>query len=714
MLAGGGHSHVIVLRMLGMNPIPGLRVTLISPETETPYSGMLPGVIAGHYDRQGAHIDLAPLCRFAGAAFIRSRVDAIDPDAQEVRVSGRPPIRYDVLSIDVGSTPSLGGLNESEVIPVKPISSFLSRWDAFLKRFSAGDVRQVGFVGGGAGGTELCLAVAEYLDNNFPDHSAKLNVFTDGKTILREFPPSVRIRFEKLLDTKRINVHRDFRAVNAHEGLLLSNDGREVSLDEIFCTTQASAQSWPQLAGLSVDEAGFIQVKDTLQTLSHDNIYAVGDCATMVDHPRPKAGVFAVRQGMPLFRNIKRYLLGEELKPFRPQKRFLALLTMGAKHAVASRNGLSVEGDWVWRWKHWIDQRFMQRFTALPLMEVDNRGTLLEDFDTQMHCGGCGSKVSSDLLSDVLAELMDDKVPTDDAAIVEVPAGQQLIQSVDHLRGFVEDPYVQARIAVCHAFSDIYACGGRPASAMAMLTLPFAKPDVTRGMLKVMMTGILEQLEEEGATLIGGHTSEGAELSVGFTANGLVKPGRRWAKTGVQPDDVLILTKALGTGTILAADMQRLARGVWVETALSSMMQSNRMAAEVLADYPVSACTDITGFGLAGHCLEMLAGGHSGISLTAEELPLLVGVEQCLKWGVRSTLHEANQRSVLLYGDVPGAAKADIIFDPQTSGGLLVGMPAENADACVAALKAAGCERAAIIGAVTDQSGLVIDGGYRG
>jgi len=141
VLAGGGHSHVIVLRMLGMQPIPGLKVTLISPDPETPYSGMLPGVVAGHYTRDDAHIDLVPLCRFAGASFVRGSVEGIDTEARYLNVSGRPPIRYDILSIDVGSTPSLGGLPEDAVIPVKPISSFLERWHGFLERFVAGEAQ---------------------------------------------------------------------------------------------------------------------------------------------------------------------------------------------------------------------------------------------------------------------------------------------------------------------------------------------------------------------------------------------------------------------------------------------------------------------------------------------------------------------------------------------------------------------------------------------
>jgi selenide,water dikinase len=425
----------------------------------------------------------------------------------------------------------------------------------------------------------------------------------------------------------------------------------------------------------------------------------------MVNHPRPKAGVFAVRQGMPLFKNIGTVLLGQSAKPFKPQDKFLALLTTGSQHAVATRNGLTFDGDWVWRWKNWIDQRFMQRFSDFPEMDRGENEGLLADFGDQMHCGGCGAKVSADLLSEVLAEFFGDAAPGGDAAPVTAPPGRQLLQSVDHLRAFTPDLYIQSRVAVCHAFSDIYACGGSALNAMVMLTLPFAKPEVTRGMLREVMAGIVAQLAEEGAALIGGHTSEGMESSIGLTVNGAVDPNKAWSKTGANAGEVLILTKPLGTGVVLAADMQQQARGNWVDSALTMMMQSNRHAAEVIAGFSVSACTDLTGFGLAGHCREMLLEQGPGLELDVDALPLLPGAADCLAAGVRSTLHEANRQAAL----VPGGS--EVLYDPQTSGGLLFSLPSEEAADCLAALRQAGYPEAAIIGVFADTSGLSVSGG---
>lgn len=707
VLVGGGHSHVIFLRMLGMNPIPGLQVTLISPDSATPYSGMLPGLIAGHYQPDEIYIDLVPLCRFAGVNFIQAEVTGMEVTSQHVCTTTRPPIHYDLVSIDIGSRPSLGSLPASEqIIPVKPIGHLLKRWQAFIERFHEGAIKEIGFVGAGAGGVELCLAVQHHLQTNFPEKKCHVNLFTDGKTILNEFDASLRIRFEKLLVRAGIQVHRDFRAEDFVDGQLCSDDQRKVRLDEIFWITQAGIQSWPAESGLAVDAAGFIQVGDTLQSLSHDNVFAVGDCATMVNHPRPKAGVYAVRQGKPLFENISAIVLKKKPNHYKPQSRFLSLISTGPQYAIAARNGFSLEGKWVWRWKNWIDQRFMQRFTQLPRMSSKPVNALQEEFDDQMHCGGCGSKVSSEILGEVLNELMGDAAPSDDAAIIEVPENKLLLQSVDHFRSFINDPYQQARIAVSHALSDIYACGGKPVSAMALITLPFAKPGVTKSMLTQIMTGTLHQLTDEGLSLVGGHTSEGMELSIGFAVNGLVAASDIWRKDSLRCDDVLILTKALGTGAILAADMQHRARGDWVRAALLSMAQSNRQAAEILRSCDVSACTDVTGFGLAGHCLEMIGKNELGIELNLESLPILGGAMNCIEaLNITSSLHGANKRASGLTGL---SRDAEILFDPQTSGGLLACIPADQANSCIDRLKEAGFEQADRIGHVTARSGLSI------
>jgi selenide,water dikinase len=700
VLAGAGHSHVIVLRKLGMQPVPGLQVTLVSPGVRTAYSGMLPGVVAGHYAEDDIHIDLEPLCRFAGARFIKSRVTHIDPGSQLVMCQGRPPLSFDVLSVDIGITPALQGIAgaSQDGIPVKPINRFLEKWDAFLDRVAAGNVSSVGFVGAGAGGVELCLAVRHRL-GQWTDRDIAFHLFSDKATILPGYPAGVGARFSEHLSRQDIAVHCDFAAVAYENRVLRSASGEEYRVDEAFFVTRAASRAWLRDTGLDLDENGFIKVRDTLQVTGHDNVFAAGDIAHVVSHPRPKAGVFAVRQGPPLYDNLLRVLHGKRARAFRPQQEFLSLITTGGRHAVASRNGISVEGRWVWRWKDWIDRRFMRRFSRLPKMKTEKFTGLLEGFDEQMQCGGCGSKVSADILREVLKELGVNAAGLDDAAVYRVPPGKVMLSSVDAFRAFIDDPWRFAQVAVNHALGDIYAMGGEPVAALAVVTLPRATATKTRELLRQLLSGALEKLGSEGVDLMGGHTSEGMEMSLGFTVNGIADEGRLLTKADMRDGDVLIVTRAIGTGALFAADMQAKAKGDWIDSALASMLLSNRGAMDILMAHQVRAATDVTGFGLAGHLSEMLEASHMAAILDLDALPVLPGALEVIAGGITSTLHEGNRRSV------PGISLSahenyEVLFDPQTSGGLLASVSAKEAPKVLAALREAGYPEAAIIGRV--------------
>lgn len=703
VLVGGGHSHVIVLRMLAMKPVPGIQVTLVSPDVVTPYSGMLPGFVAGHYSYDDIHIDLVRLCRFAGARFIQARVNHVDPDAQQVECEGRPPLFYDVLSIDVGVTPELDSVSGAPdaVIPVKPISEFLDRWEVFLERAATGEEMEVGVVGAGAGGVELCLAIhyrllTELAKRRLPNR-VRFHLFSDGSGVLQEFDEAVQHRFLAWFEEREIQVWPQFRVSKISGKTLHSENGDQAALDEIFWVTSAMPQPWIKSTGLSVDDKGFLKLRDTLQTDNYPNVFGAGDTATVINYPRPRAGVFAVRQGPPLYRNILRYIAGQAPQSFKPQDEFLKLVSTGEKAALATRNGVHVAGRAIWYWKHWIDRRFMQRFSDLPAMRAEKTSGLLAEFDAQMHCGGCGSKVSADLLNQVLDEL-GIVANRDDAARYTPPAGQTMLHSVDGFRSFIDDPYVFARITVNHALSDIYAMAGKPVTALAMITLPYARPSVAKSLLKQLLQGTLDQLAEEGVELVGGHTNEGAELGLGFAVNGIVESDMIRGKRGMRPGDRLILTKPLGTGALFAADMQYRARGRWIQEALASMQQSNR---PLLGALEVStALTDVTGFGLAGHLQEMMLASDCGASIQLANLPVLEGaLEVVHQHGITSTLHAGNRNAVTVQGNVLHE-HYELVFDPQTAGGLLASVTADHAEDCIHALRAAGAASASIIGEV--------------
>ena len=738
VLVGGGHSHVGVLRNFGMAPMPGVRLTLLCTDAHTPYSGMLPGYVAGHYDFDAVHIDLSRLASFAGARFVCAEVTGIDRTAHRVLLRDRPGMAYDRLSINIGSTPQAGlvpGAAE-HTVPVKPIFQFNQRWLALLERVRNHTGRlRIAVVGGGAGGVELLLAMQYRLRRELrllqrdPDALA-FALFTADSTILPTHNAGVRGRFNDVLLRRGVLVHTDAAVRRVEPQRLQTADGQWFEADEIVWVTQAGGAPWLAGTGLALDERGFVRVNDCLQSVSDPHVFAAGDIASIDHRPLEKAGVFAVRMARPLALNLRRSLQEQPLRVYRPQRRWLALVSTGDRYAVASRGALGFAGAWVWRWKDWIDQRFMRRFSEFPAMHrsapqahgsvsgvpLTQDESLQEISALAMRCGGCGAKVGATVLSRALGALApiarDDVLiglhAPDDAAVVRVPAGKAVVHTIDFFRAFIDDPYLFGKVAANHALGDIFAMGAQAQSATAVATIPPGLESKVEELLLQMMSGAVEVLNAAGCALVGGHTGEGRELALGFAINGLVDEdlGQVMRKGGMLPGDVLLLTKPIGTGTLFAAHARMAARGRWIQGALQSMVQSNQRGAELLRVFGATACTDLTGFGLLGHLVEMTrpSGVDARIDLAA--LPLLDGALECVAQGIQSSLQPSNLRlrralrNQEAYAQHP---RYPLLFDPQTAGGLLASVPAKNAAACVAALRAAGYSHTAIIGVVLPQ-----------
>src|SRR5271168_2236337 len=527
VLVGGGHAHVHVLKSFGMRPMPGARVTLVTRNVETPYSGMLPGYVAGHYSLDECHIDLGRLARFANARLIRDEAIGLDRANCELLCEAHPPIRYDVLSIDIGSAPrsdDVPGAAE-HAISVKPIDRFAARWEALLSRARGMPRLRFAVVGGGAGGVELALSAQHRLAGLKGD-AVEVTLVT-REALLPSHNARVRRLFEQILANHRVIVHAGSAVVRVEPGVLLCADGRRVEFDEALWVTQAGAAPWLADTGLPLTPEGFIAVDNRLRSTGDPRVFAAGDVATMVAHPREKAGVYAVRQGLPLADNLRRALTGERPRRFVPQQRGLALIGTGDAYAVASRGPFAARGAYLWRLKEWIDRRWMRRYRELPQM-------LPEAGEDPMRCGGCAAKVPAAVLGRVMAQLQPatkDVVTIgldspDDAALISFPGAPPLLQTVDFFRAMVDDPYLFGRIAATHSLGDIYAMGGQPETALAIATLPAARPDIVEHDLLNMLRGGLDVLEPAGAVLIGGHSAEGAELALGFAVTGRPRPGK--------------------------------------------------------------------------------------------------------------------------------------------------------------------------------------------
>ncbi len=683
VLIGGGHTHALVLRKWGMNPLPGVRVTVINPGPTAPYSGMLPGFVAGHYTRDELDIDLVKLARFAGARLIDGAATAIDRTAQTVTVPGRPPIAYDTLAIDVGITsamPQMPGFS-THAIPAKPLGTFATRWDTFRNSTTE---PQIAIIGGGVAGAELAMAMAHALR----DKSPKVSLI-ERERVLTTLGYKARQMMLAALTDAQIDIIEDAHVTEVFaEGIVLG-DGRTIRSDFTTGAAGAKPHDWIGTTGLDLKD-GFITVDANLQT-SDPNVFAVGDCAHLSANPRPKAGVYAVREAPVLYDNLRAVLSGGDLRPYKPQRDYLKLISLGDKSALAEKFGTARKGSLLWKLKDYIDRKFMNQFDDLPAMTPPKppRTVALgvtEALGDKPMCGGCGAKVGRAALQTVLTDTFGD-----DAALIQ--PGQVI--TTDHLRALTHDPVLMTRIAAIHALGDIWAMGATPQAATASIILPRMSAALQQRTLAEIMTTATEVMTGAGAKIVGGHTSLGDELTIGFTITGLTDNPITLA--GAKPGDALILTKPIGSGTIMAAEMAGQARGADVIACLQQMTQSQAKASKILAK--AHAMTDITGFGLAGHLRGICDASGVGATLTLDAIPIMNGARALSDKGTRSTLFTDNRAGA---GPIIGSID-DLLFDPQTAGGLLAAVDGNQADALVQKLKKAGYT-AAIIGTITEGS----------
>ncbi|MFQ6553733.1 selenide, water dikinase SelD [Aestuariibius insulae] len=693
ILIGGGHTHALVLRKWGMNPLPGARVTLINPGPTAPYTGMLPGFVAGHYTRDELDIDLVRLARFAGARLILGKASAIDPDARTVTVKDRV-LPFDVLSVDIGITsdmPDLPGFAEHG-IPAKPLGRFASAWEVYR---DGGNPAGFAVIGGGVAGVELAMAMHHALRERGRDVQATV---IDAGQALSGTGSRARSKLLSYLEARDIALIEDTEVEEITDTAVRLTNGQQIP--STFTTGAAGARPYGWLAetGLNLTD-GYLTVNRYLET-AHDGIFAVGDCAHLSHAPRPKAGVFAVREAPILFDNLVARLSEGTLTPYKPQSDYLKLISLGEKSALAERSGLAPSGKALWRLKDKIDRDFMAKFIDLEPMRIDPPKRAATDAipDAPL-CGGCGAKVGQGALTSALSGTPGPdrsditRLPGDDAALLTMGWTRQVI-TTDHLRAVTEDPHRMARIAAIHALGDIWAMGAAPQAALATLILPRMTDKLQKAWLSEIMEAAGEVFAAEGAEIVGGHTTLGSELTIGFTITGLLD-GPPITLAGAKPGDALILTKPIGSGVLLAAEMQLAAKGTDIAALLDAMAQSQGQAAALLRK--AHAMTDVTGFGLAGHCLNICEASGLAAEIELAAIPVYDGAQALAGQGVQSVLMPTNRADAASRITVPDDPRTALLFDPQTAGGLLAACPAKTADKTLANLHSAGFD-AAIVG----------------
>lgn len=719
ILLGAGNAHLVFVKRFGMRPMPGVAVTLVSEYPVIPYSAMVPAHIAGDYTWDEVTVDLVRLCTSVSVRFLADRVVSIDPGGKRVLFADRPPLTYDVLSLGLGSLAvcpaSLAG-SENSII-MRPMGPFLDKIASLENSFKAKPRPfHLVVVGGGASGCELTLALHRRLGAH---PGLRLTLLQSNDRLLPNFPDRAARLFQQELAARGIEVRVHTRVTDSADGFLILEDGSRLAFDTVLWATHAAPPEVLRESGLALNDSGFLKVRDTLQSESDDSIFGTGDCVSFISRPDlPKTGVYAVRQGAVLFENVGAYLRELPLAPFRPQRLYLSLLNTADGEAILRYGPFTTKARWVRKLKNWIDRAWIDKFTRFPTMAVPLEAGA-EDW--QMRCGGCGSKISGDVLSAVLKRL---DIPDDprilmgcrageDAAVHRVrpelfssdPGNLLEVQTIDFFKAFVDDPFLFGRLAALHAVSDIHAMNARPFTALAMATLPYARGPVQESMLFELLSGALHTFREVGVVLTGGHTTEGTELALGFAVTGHGEEGKLFQKGKLQPGDLLVLTKPIGSGALLAAWMRSACRASWFEKLTQGMLQANAPAAAVFARAGVTACTDVTGFGLAGHLLEMLDGSRLSAELTSQCVPLYEGFREVAQSGILSSLQRDNAKvACRVHGE---STLPDYLFDPQTSGGLLAGVKPDAVDRTLEELRAAGFIQAAVIGTVrsADQDG---------
>jgi selenide,water dikinase len=357
LLLGGGHAHAFALLGLVGAPIAGTRVTLITPQRHHIYSGMLPGLVAGHYALGECVIDLAQLAARAGAAVVYDRVAGVDPLRRVARLERGGEIEYDIASLNLGSLPNYAAVPGAaeHALATKPFEPFVAGWEELRERGRSQTLR-IAVAGGGAAGVELAMAMTRSLLAG--GRAGEIELYADRPA----FAPRLGRRVARALASAGVAMHPSTAVDAVEPGPVVRAGGERRSFDAVVWAAGAAPHPWLAETGFTLDPAGFVLVDDTLRSISHPQVFAAGDCATLLGAARPKSGVYAVRQGAVLARNLRRAAEDRPLEIYTPQRYALSLISCGARYAIASWGPFAAEGEWAWRWKDRVDRRWIAAF----------------------------------------------------------------------------------------------------------------------------------------------------------------------------------------------------------------------------------------------------------------------------------------------------------------------------------------------------------------
>ena len=730
VLLGVGHTNAHVLRMWKMNPPDNAQLICVSDFPMVTYSGMMPGVISGQYPKSAMEIDLIRLAQSAGARIIIGKVVGLDHANRRLIFENRPALSFDVLSIGIGSRPSFKGVEVGDrgaLLAVKPMQTFLQRLSTKLNSIKQDKPQpRIAVVGGGVGSIEVAFCLYERFHGK-PKHSTAgwfegiqpdLHMVTGGKRIGSGLLDSSASKILAEFENRNITVRENARVTKIDSTGLAFKDGSHLEADVIVWATSAVGAPLLSELGLENDDRGFLSTQPDLQVTELPGVFAVGDTGTIVGSTTSKAGVYAVRQGPILDFNIRKLVAGQnELRKYRPQTDFLKLVNFGNDRALMEFKGRSFSGRFGWTTKDYIDKKFMKMYQDYQPMEMKVKPLSEDDQNELMRCLGCGGKIGSQILSTVLHELQINDHPDvkigldnpDDAAVIKTHDNEVTV-TTDFFAAPFDDPYLVGRVAALNSASDCFVMGAQPTSALAIVQVPLGHPRAQTQIMQEIMSGSVEELNRMNAAVVGGHSIEGPRMMVGFTVLGrqVVPPT---TKGQLAVGDKLVLTKQLGTGILLAAWMQCQMPSTCYSPLIDTVLQSNEIALELVQKFGILALTDVTGFGMVGHLVEMMRASGASVDLQADQIPLLPHCRAMVDLGIQSTLAPDNRTLVdhisLQNVDVQSDELAPL-FDPQTGGGLLFGVKDDKLESVLKFLNDGGFEHSTVVGSVVGKSEIPV------
>jgi len=690
VLIGGGHSHLSVLMKLSKKPLNGNRITLITNEIDTPYSGMIPGYIEGIYSWRDSHIDLYRLCLKLNVRFIHAEVERVSAHEKEIYFKDRPKIKFDVLSINTGIQSNNREIKGAAkyCLPVKPISKLTNN---FLNKIT--NFKSIAFIGGGAGSVELALAIKKRFLNINQD--IKITIITGKRGLLSTFPQKTKLTSLKTLEKFKIDIIEYKRVLEVKPKQIILSDKSLLKIDKAILSTNSMTPKWLAKSDILLTKDNYILVNKSFQT-NYKYVFASGDVIDFNNQNLKKAGVFAVRSGKPLAINIRKFILGKKLVEYKFNKNYLALIGTSKRSAIATKYNLTFNSRFFFYLKKYIDQNFIKKFSdfrirkkfTLDALKTDVLNIFVKhkqkitDENDIMQCKGCAAKVPLNALKQALPK---DIVSTSEDA-VSVPGHPELYQTVDMISSIITDPFLLGKIAANHSISDMVSVNSKITSAMMILQLPLSKTEINSRELEQVLLGANEIFKTIDCPLIGGHTMIGKDKDpiIGFSILGqkqkkikIVKNRRK-----IKTKDLLILTEKIGSGLIFAGINNYLIDSYFQIDVIKQMIKGNLNFGKISNQLNILSMTDITGFGLANHLLNLIKRDNSktGLTIYPNKIPLFQGVNECLNKDIKSSLFKSNydiaQKDIIYKRD---KSKLDnILYDPQTVGGIAFIIPQEE------------------------------------